>query len=124
MLPTKFGVSWPFGSGEEAKNRFLRWQPSWISGQDDYSYFDLLVTPMLPIKFQSPRCFLSSFKTISLLFQKKQKIDFQNGGHGSHLGFPIRTILAIFYLQVTPMLPTKFHVNWPFSSGEEAKTTF
>ena len=24
MLPTKFGVSWPFGSGEEAKNRFLK----------------------------------------------------------------------------------------------------
>ena len=37
------------------------------------------------------------------------------------LGFPIRTILAVFYLQVTPMLPTKFQVNWPFSSGEEAK---
>ena len=36
------------------------------------------------------------------------------------LGFPIRTILAIFYLQDTPMLPTKFQVNWPFGSGEEA----
>ena len=23
MLPSKFGVNWPFGSGEEAKNRFL-----------------------------------------------------------------------------------------------------
>ena len=29
--------------------------------------------------------------------------------------------LAIFDLQVTPMLPTKFQVNWPFSSEEEAK---
>ena len=36
------------------------------------------------------------------------KIDFQDGDHGSHLGFPIGTILAIFDLQVTPMLPTKF----------------
>ena len=26
-----------------------------------------------------------------------------------------------FYLQVTPMRPTKFQVNWPFGSGEEAK---
>ena len=26
-----------------------------------------------------------------------------------------------FDLQVTPMLPTKFRVNWPFGSGEEAK---
>ena len=33
-------------------------------------------------------------------------------------------ILAIFYLQVTPMLPSKFGVNWPFGSGEEAKNRF
>ena len=46
-----------------------------------------------------------------LVQEKKQKIDFQDGGHGSHLGFPIGTSLAIFYLQVTPMLPTKYRVN-------------
>ena len=63
MLPSKFGVNQPFGSGEE------------------------------------------------------RKIDFQDGGHGSHLGFPIRTILAIFDLQVTPMLPTKYQVNWPRGVG-------
>ena len=51
---------------------------------------------------------------------EEAKIDFQNGHHGGHLGFTISTILAIFYLQVTPMLPGKFGVNWPFSSGEEA----
>ena len=42
MLPTKFGVNWPFGSGEEAKNRFSRrrpWWPSWISDRNDFSYF-------------------------------------------------------------------------------------
>ena len=38
MLPTKFGVNWPFGSGE-AKNRFSRWRPSWISDRNDFSYF-------------------------------------------------------------------------------------
>ena len=32
----------------------------------------------------------------------------------------IGTILATFDLQVTPMLPTKFRVNCPFRSGEEA----
>ena len=48
-------------------------------------------------------------------------MDFQDGGH---LGFPIGTILAIFHLQVTPMLPSKFGVNWPFGSGEEAKNRF
>ena len=57
MLPTKFGVNWPFGSGEEAKNRF--------------------------------------------------------SSHGRHLGLPIGMILAIFDLQVTPMLFTKYLVNWP-----------
>ena len=41
MLPSKFGVNWPFDS-EEAKNRFSRWQPwqpSWISDRNDFSYF-------------------------------------------------------------------------------------
>ena len=52
--------------------------------------------------------------------EEEAKIDFQDGHHGSHLGFTISTILAIFYLQVTPMLPSKFGVNWPFGSGEEA----
>ena len=77
--------------------------------------FDLQVT----------QCFLASLESIGPSVQeKKQKIDFQDGGHGGHLGFPIGTILAIFDLQVTPMLPSKFGVNWPFSSGEEAKNRF
>ena len=33
-------------------------------------------------------------------------------------------ILAIFDLQVTLMVPSKFGVNWPFGSGEEAKNRF
>ena len=66
-----------------------------------------------------PQHFLSSFKSIHLWVQKR-KIDFQDGGH---LGFPIVTILAIFDLQVTTMLPTKFWVYWPFSS-EEAQNRF
>ena len=49
MLPTKFQVNWPFGSGEEAENRFSRWS-SWISDRNDFSH--LLVTPMLPTKFR------------------------------------------------------------------------
>ena len=40
--------------------------------------------------------------------EKKQKTDFQDGHYGGHLGFLIQMILAIFDLQVTPMLPTKF----------------
>ena len=42
MLPAKFGVNWPFDSGDEVKNRFSSWQPwqpSWISDRNDFSYF-------------------------------------------------------------------------------------
>ena len=71
---------------------------------------------MLPIKFQDNN---------GLLFQEtKRKIDFQDGGYGGHLGFLIGMILASFALQDTPMLPTKFQVSWPFSSGEKTKNRF
>ena len=63
--------------------------------------FDLPVTSMLSTKF----CLLVQ--------EKRGKIDFQDGSHGGHLDFPIEMILAIFYLKVIPMLPTKFRVNWP-----------
>ena len=46
-----------------------------------------------------------------LSVQEKRKIDFQDGGHGGHLGFLIRRILVIFDPQVTLMLPNKFRVN-------------
>ena len=49
------------------------------------------------------------------------KKDFQDGHLGNHLGLRIVTILVIFDLQVTTLLPTKFQVNWPLGSGEEAK---
>ena len=92
-----------------------RRRPSWISNWNNFNNFDLQVT----------RCFLPSFQSIGLSVQeKKRKIDFQDGLLDGHLGFPIGTILVIFYLQVTPTLPTKFRVNWPFASGEEAKIDF
>ena len=75
--------------------------------------------------YKSPRFFLATLESIGLSVQeKKRKIDFQDGCHGGHLGFPITTILATFDLQITPMLPSNFGVNWPFSSGEEAKNRF
>ena len=37
--------------------------------------------------------------------------DFQDG---SHLGYPIRTILATFNLQLTSILQIKFSLYWPF----------
>ena len=38
--------------------------------------------------------------------------------------FQIRIILAVFDLQFAKILPTKFEVNWPFGSGEEAQNRF
>ena len=75
----------------------------------------LLPTPVrqtAPIEFQVKWLFGS--------VNKKRKIDFQDG----HLGFQIKMILAMFDLQITPMLPTKFQVNWPFGLGEEAENRF
>ena len=53
--------------------------------------------------------------------EKKRKIDFQDGHLDGHLWFLVGTILAIYDLHVILMLPTKFQVDWPFGSGEEAK---
>ena len=64
--------------------------------------------------------FPTKFQALSVQL-KKRKIDFQDH---FHLGFLIGTILAIFDLQVTLMLLTKFRVSWPFSSGEEGKNRF
>ena len=80
-----------------------------------------IVTILAILIYKSPRCFQPSVKSTGHLVQdKKPKLDF----HSGHFGFQIGTILAIFDLQVTPMLLTKFQVNWPFSSEEEAKNRF
>ena len=49
------------------------------------------------------------------------KIDFQEGDYGRHISFPIGTNLAIFDLQITKILPTKFRVNWPFVQKKKCK---
>ena len=112
MLPIKFKNNRPFVSGEEAKNRFSKWRqwrPSWISHQNSFSYF-------------SSTCHPDGFYKVScqLAFVSGEKIEFQDGGHGGHLGFSTGMILAIFFfffiLQITAMLTTKFQVNWPFGS--------
>ena len=114
MLPSKFGVNWPFGSVEETQNRFSRWppMPSWISDRNDFDpklpsfELDLEITKINILSKihddclnKSPLCFLASLESISLSVQeKKSKIDFQDGCHGGHLGFLIGMILAIFDL--------------------------
>ena len=104
MLPSKFWVNWPFGSGEEAKNRFSRWlpwRPSWISYQNNFNYF---------LSISHPNASYHVWSQLAFGFRRKS-------------GFPIGKILAIFDLQVTPMVPSKFGLNWPFGS-EDAKNRF
>ena len=104
---------------QDAKNRFSRlppWRQSWIFCWNDFSSF---------FTYQSPQCFLPSLKSVGLSVQeKKWKTYFQDNRHDGHLWFPIKMILAVFDLPVTPMFPTKFQVSWTFGSGEEAKNIF
>ena len=83
-----------------------KWQPAWIYDRHDFSYFWSTSHPNASYQVSSQLAF--RFR------RRSQKIDFQDGGH---LGYPIGRILAIFDLQVTPMSPTKFGVNWPFGAG-------
>ena len=111
-----------------------------------FFFFYLQVIPMLLTKW-------------SLFQEKKRKINFQDGGRGGHLGFPIgtrisenrfqdggsgeeakkrfsrlrqwrpvwifhRNNLAVLYLQVTPMLLTKFHVKWSLFQKKKRKINF
>ena len=100
------------------QNSFSTWQPllpSCISDRNDFSYF------------LSTRCPNNSYQVLRIglsVQEKKSKTDFQDGGHGSHLGFPIWTILATFDLQVATILTTKVRVIWAFGSGEEVQNRF
>ena len=92
---------------KKVQNRFSTWllrRPSWISDQNDFIYFCSTI-----------------FKSIGNSFQEKK------GKNRFSRWQPLRPSwisLAIFFLQVTPMLPAKFQVNWHFGSGEEAKNMF
>ena len=110
MLPTKFQVIWLLGFGEEAKKKDFH-----HGGHVGFQISTILVIYI----YTSSRCFLPSLESTGLSAQEMKRIrDFQDS---HHLRFPIGTILAIFDLQVTTMLPSKFRVNWPFGSGEEKK---
>ena len=111
MLHTKFKINWPFGSGEEGKIDF---QEGGHGGHLGFpigtilALFDLQVIPMLT-SFGSTDLSVQEKQEKKKKKKKKKKKDFKDVGHGSYLGFLIGKISA-FYLQVTPMLYTKFHV--------------
>ena len=49
--------------------------------------------------------------------EEQSRYNFDDGGRGGHLGFPIWIILAIFDSHHD--LSTKFPINWTFGSGED-----
>ena len=117
MHPSKFGVNWPFCSGEEAKNRFSRWppwRPSWI--------YDRLL-----LIYKSPWCFLPRLESIGLSVQeKKRKNRFSRWRPWRPSWISDRHDFSYFWSTSHPdaSFPSKFGVNWPFGSGEEAKNRF
>ena len=99
ILPTKFQVNGPFGSGG-AKNRFSRWWPSWISNLNSFSFFwsisHLDASTKFPVNwlFGSGKA-KNGFSRWRLSWISDLK-DFSYFWSTSHL-----------------MLPTKFQVNRP-----------
>ena len=72
------------------------------SGHDGHLWF--LIETILTIFLSTDHPDASYQDSVGLSVQdKKRKNDFQDG---SHFGFPIETILAIFDLLISPMLPT------------------
>ena len=72
MLSTKFRVNWPFGSGEEAQNRFPRqrpWRSAWISDWKDYSYFFSTSHPDASYQISSQLAFLFNRRKEKQIFK-------------------------------------------------------
>ena len=85
ILPTKFRVSCPFGSGEDVQNKILFVFSSgghFVNWNDQSEQFSLFLI------YKSPRHFLPSFEhTIRLSVEKKFKIDCQNDAMAALLDF-------------------------------------
>ena len=119
MLSTKFQVNCLSSSGEERNIDFqeAKYRLSIFPKGMILTIFDLQVTVMFPAKFQDSRTF-GLGEEAKNRFSRPSLISDWNGGH---FEFPIGTILAIFDLQVTSMLPSELQIKWSFGSREEAK---
>ena len=121
ILPMKFRVNWPSCSEEKVQNIFSTWllgRPTWISDQNDFSYFwskshpDLLI---LPIKFWVNWPFCSEeqvqnrFSRWWLLWT--YWISDQNN-------------FSYIWSTIHPDTSYQVAVDWPFGSGEEVQNKF
>ena len=115
MLFTKFQFNWSFGSGVEVN----------IDFQEYGGHLGFPIRTILPVLiYKSPDASYQFQSQLAFPFRSISENDLQDGGNSGHLGFLIETILAIFDLQAILTFPTKFQVNLPFGSGEEAKNRF
>ena len=113
MLPTKFRVNWPFGSGEVKYrcSRWPPWRPSWIFNRNDLFIY-------LFIFWSTSHSDASYRGSCQLAFRFREvKNRFSRWPWRPSL-ISDRNNLSFFDLQVTPKLPTEGRVNWPFGSGE------
>ena len=86
--------------------------PSWISDRNDFSYFF--------VSTSHPDASYQFSNKLALWFRKiSEKKSFKMAAMTAILDFRSKQVKL-----VTRMFPTKFRVNWPFSSGEEAKNRF
>ena len=76
------------------------------------------------VDLKSPRNFQWTLSQLPFRSGEKVQNRFSRWTPWPQSGISYRNNLRYFYLQVTPMLPTKFQVNWPFSSEEEEKNRF
>ena len=104
MPPIKFLHNLTYGFGGDVVwiiSIWPPWRPSWISEQNNFSNSESLLLWCLP----------SSFGSIGLTVWEMSFEEFQDGRHGSHLGYRKWTILAVHNLHVAPMSPFEF---WPW----------
>ena len=119
MLSTELQVSWPFGSGKEAKNRFLRWPPrrqSWISDRIEFNYSSSTSHPDASYQVSSQLAF--RFR------RRNEKYIYKMATMAAIFNFRSERFYLVLIYKSSPLLPTKFQVNWHFSSGVEAKNRF
>ena len=99
ILPIEFWLIPTYHSGADVVWRFFKIAaviPSWLSEQNVLAIHNLYVAPMPHIKFQPHPTY--SFG---------RDVVFQDGYRGSRLVYRNGTVLAILYLYVYPVPPTK-----------------
>ena len=110
MPPIKFWLNQTCSLGGDDIWRISRWppwQPSWISERNNFSTSE-------------SQCLPPSFGLIWLIFWGQMSFeDFQDGQHGSQLGYQNIMILAVLNLHVIPMPPIKFQLKLNYSLGRD-----